>query len=225
MALVPDNSQVGGIALGGSGSASFTYTMGAGANGRVDLYILANGNTVNTPTYGGVAMTPGAAVTVGGRNMYWFYLMSPATGANNFVVTSPQHWWGLSYSVESVTGAQQTTLGNYAAASGTEAPSVPFVMSLLTKTAGSWMEIAAYVPATGDTISASTGTTQRSRTSGSFIGDSNGGLPVQTNSMSVTTGGTDAFFAFVVEVEVFVAASLPAKSTIVGQAINRSNSY
>jgi hypothetical protein len=77
----------------GGGTYTAAYTCGSGAN-RL-LIVVAFGDTSDTlnataPTYAGVNMTLVAkVVATGDRWLYMWYLVNPASGANNVVISSP----------------------------------------------------------------------------------------------------------------------------------------
>ena len=84
-----------------------------------------NSTTINNVTYGGVALTPaGAAVNNGNRVSQIFYLIAPATGTNNVVVTLNISGGtiGTVAGAATFTGADQTTpIRTYATNSGNSA--------------------------------------------------------------------------------------------------------
>jgi hypothetical protein len=94
------------------GTATFSYTVGAGTN-RI-LFVgttIATGNTVSGVTYNGVAMTQLNTQAISGAtfsNTYLFYLVNPASGAHNIVVTGTGTTFMYS-AAESFSGVDQNT--------------------------------------------------------------------------------------------------------------------
>lgn len=82
------DSEDGGPFTWGAGTASWSHTCG-GVGRFLVVHIGFQGGTpaVTGITYNGVAMTLGSFTTTGGIRNEWWYLMNPATGANNIVVS------------------------------------------------------------------------------------------------------------------------------------------
>ncbi|GAC1603610.1 MAG: hypothetical protein NVS3B29_08400 [Candidatus Saccharimonadales bacterium] len=67
-------------------SLTWSHTVGAGAN-LLMVGFSYNAGTISSVTYNGVAMTQKSTVTNGTSITAMYYLVSPATGANNVVIT------------------------------------------------------------------------------------------------------------------------------------------
>lgn len=107
MAIAVDATS-SGIANVGT-THTFSFTCGSGANRIlfVATYRNAGTDTVSGVTYNGVAMTVVNQKVFGGNNIYLWYLVNPASGANNVVVTTTSSLFCASCCV-SYTGASQT---------------------------------------------------------------------------------------------------------------------
>ena len=87
MAIALDAQSTGPLGFG----ATATWAHTCSGSNRILIVHLAfvggSGPGASGITYNGVAMTLGQSVTSGGIKNEWWYLMSPATGANNIVAT------------------------------------------------------------------------------------------------------------------------------------------
>ena len=112
MAIAFDNSAQGSEAAGTS--LTFAHTV-AGSNRLLWVFIftsdLTTGDKISGVTYNGVAMTRVAGATnvdfVVGQSFYTYYLIAPATGANNVIVSATETC-EIYASAQSYTGALQT---------------------------------------------------------------------------------------------------------------------
>lgn len=99
--------------VGGSGSATFSFSHRASGTNRV-LFVYAEdnngGDTVTGVTYAGVTMTKiGASVQVpSGPYVTLWYLVAPATGTNNVTITRSQTTGSIIGMSVSYTGVNQT---------------------------------------------------------------------------------------------------------------------
>lgn len=156
-----------------TGSASsLTYSHTCSGSDRILFVFVCRGNTqtISSVTYNSVAMTFIAeSIVAGSQPVAVYYLVAPATGANNVVITLSGATFIFSSS-SSYTGAKQTGQpdgSNTGKASGTS-----HAISVTTTADNSW-GVAAY-RAEGDGVtSAGSGTTLRNN-SGIQLYDSNG---------------------------------------------------
>ena len=139
-----------------------------------------------TATYNGVAMTEIASRNDSGSRITTFYLVAPATGANNIVLS----WSGsaavLRVSGSSYTGAAQSSQPD-SSATGADATS-PFQISTTTIADNCW--VVGYLRDTGgNAMTVEAGTTNRagSGTSADVLCDNNA---AKTPAGSVTLGCT-----------------------------------
>lgn len=181
-----------GTAVATSLTVAHTCT---GSNLLLYAYVHSNLSTdfAITATYNSVSMT---AVTSGflnsasnGRQTN-FYLINPATGANNIVFT-PNASANMTSVNTSYTGAKQSSQPD---ASGTVSSSISAggtqTLSITVVAANSWIVASAH--GAGDLPNASTGFTSRGTNGNSRGGDSNGPLSAGSNSSSVTNSGAGA---------------------------------
>lgn len=94
---------------GGSGTLTVSYTVGSGSNRLLIVVITGGSSTDNITgvTYGGVAMTLVAKKAPGARWVYVYYLLNPASGANNVVITASSDY--IIAVAASYSGAQQSS--------------------------------------------------------------------------------------------------------------------
>ncbi len=104
----------------GSNSANnpwtVAFTAGTGTNRLLVLFLFNEGGAdgFSSITYGGAAMTSITSVAVpveagGTRTLYAYYLIAPATGANNFVITRNTAGNALRATAISLAGAAQSS--------------------------------------------------------------------------------------------------------------------
>src|SRR3990167_2462235 len=171
---------------------TYSPTVGAGAN-RILVVGASDGDTssdtITGITYGGVAMTrfPNGFVGSAVASSFLYFLVAPATGANNVVVTC-----SLSHSLRSAcasyTGAAQTGQPDSGANEANTA--TPVELNGTTVADNSWA--VGYCQA-GDAITASAGTTLRGSGTGSAhqIMDKNAATtPAGAFTLNFTIGST-----------------------------------
>ena len=168
----------------------------------VGVMIATASDKVSGVTYAGTAMTLINKVTVTGHYSYLFYLLNPATGANNVVVTvtSAESMWS---SAESLTGALQSGQPD-SQATGTGTTSV--TLSTTVVLANCWLVSTAESHAAN--LAASTGTTSRNlqnSTYGEGIGDSNG--TVGTGAQTMAWTGSDPMAGVIASIAPFTVAA------------------
>jgi len=141
-------------------------------------------------TYNGVALTKiGGVQTSGDRWSTLWYLIAPATGANNVVVTASSSSV-LSGHAASYTGAKQTGQPD-SNATNTISSSSSFSLTTTTVADNSWL-VGEYRVPTGNTVSAGAGTVMRAgATSGTGFADSNSvTTPAGSDSLAFTISGS-----------------------------------
>lgn len=199
----------------GSGS-SVTYSHTCSGSDRI-LFVSAfapypgTGSTTGV-TYGGVAMTK---VDSNKPQANWdfslWYLVNPASGANNVVCTSSGSVSGTNYNslAVSYTGASQT--GQPDGSAKANGASTTLNQSVTTTADNSWVVGAAISGAGAPT--ASTGVTSRGNIGFCRIGDSNAPkTPAGSYSMTYTTGSADNWGLIMASFSPVAAATSHIKS-------------
>jgi len=174
---------------GGSGTTrTFSHTTGSGSD-RILLVgfvgdMLAGNDDVSSVTYNGVSMTLANKVTAGGsRYSYVYYLLNPASGAHNVVITFSSSHWIISGAVEysGVQGIDVMTTNS------TSPTASSLTTSVTTTTNNNWNVL--FSQAQGIVQNAGSGATKRVEASNTFWAffDSNGALtPAGSHSMTTT---------------------------------------
>lgn len=195
---------VGATDLGNTaGTATWTvaYTCGSGANRLlVFCFMSASVDRVTTVTYGGAAMTlldkgaQTAGGVINGRWCYFYYLLSPASGANNIVVSasaSNDFFWG---GAADYTGVPAAVDAHTSQISGGAVNTL--TTSLTTVADNCWTILAELGYQGNNAPTAGTGSTLRvaDGTFGTFgIFDSNGVIhPAGSYSMTTNRGAADS---------------------------------
>lgn len=193
MAIVVGNS----TDLGDNGSAGATLTTAHNNNGNILFVgvVEASTNKMQSVTYNGVAMTELTTSTAspvqvpGDRYIHLFYLVNPAQGSNNVVVTltGTDFIQGLAISYSGVdTGSPIDVAGN-----NTGSTVASLAKSLTTTINGDWT--VAMFAANGGTASAGASTTERV-SAASFpqfaMYDSNAALAPGSNTLTVNVTST-----------------------------------
>lgn len=180
-----------------------------GGNKVLVVYVLTNNSAfASGVTYNGVAMTLIANLVVDGTvRISLFYLLAPATGANNVVATATGNTL-IRVRCASYTGVKQTGQPDASATQG--ATVSPDTTTLTTVANNCWTMLA--VRGSSVTITASTGSTER--TSGTALDmkffDSNAALSAGSNSMAVTLAGGSGY--------TIMASFVPAPASAEGGA-------
>lgn len=185
------------------GSASTTAITVAHTCTGSNLYLIVDvfnqGDTSATDvtgvTYNGVAMT----LIVSGANAsddaaYQWYLINPATGANNIVVTRADTTGTCFVKGTSYTGVKQS--GQPDASAYKEQVTNTLVSSVTVVAENSWAHLGVYNPE-GGAITASTNTTSRNNTPNyTMSADNNADITAGSYSMTVTrTSGSSEFMS------------------------------
>ena len=182
------------VASGEAGSAiSLTYAHTCTGSNRilfVGVMTFDPADLVSGVTYAGVSMTRIATVQEPATTfrIYLYYLINPASGANNVVVSSSSSTTIRSSST-SYTGARQNSQPD---ASGTKQNTTTgtHTLAIVTVANNCWM--VSWIQSAGSNPAASTGTTLRQGATARAIGDSNSAItPPGSYSMSWTTGTND----------------------------------
>lgn len=170
MAIAYDNAS--GSSTGSASSLTYSHTC-SGSNRILFVFVCRfNTQTISSVTYGGVTCTFIAESTVAGSEpVAVYYLVAPATGANNVVITLS----GASFifaSSSSYTGAKQT--GQPDGSATGKATSTSHAISVTTTADNCW-GVAAYRAEGDGATSAGAGTTLRYNIAGGTqLYDSNG---------------------------------------------------
>lgn len=152
----------------------------------------ATGNHITGVTYNGVAMTEvNRAADSSDRWCYQFYLLGPAAGAHNVVISASTTIAMAGMSV-SYSGVKQSGQPD-ASTTNTSAGATTITTNLTTVADNSWTVLAAKVA--NSQPSASTGSTQRlSNSDGLGMYDSGAAIhPAGSTSMAVTNGASNAW--------------------------------
>lgn len=170
-----------------SGGTSVTWSHTCTGSDRVLIVGAYCGTSAAfTATYNGVSMTAinslamsGAAA---GQYLRLWYLINPATGANNCVLSSTSDMYGFS---TSYTGASQVTQPDSTNTGGNASGSTSLTVSTTTTVDNDWLVGICYA---GTAISAGTNTTLRSAISNIlYMVDSNSAqTPAGSKSMNIT---------------------------------------
>lgn len=158
----------------------------SGSNRFLYVGVLTGNATVSSVTYNGVAMTEiGSRTAVGSHFISHYYLIAPATGSNNVVVTVASSVLIIS-GATSYTGVAQTSPID-ASATNAETTETTTTTNLTTTTDNCWTLLTSRGATDGNT-NAGTGTTQRADTAGYIqLFDSNGVItPAGSTSLQTT---------------------------------------
>lgn len=105
-----------------STSSTLTWSHTVGTNAKMILVVAVGvpaGETISGATYAGVAMTLYTSKSQSGDTVYFFYLLAPATGANNIVATAVGGNTILGLGISYYNVLQSTPFGTAATASST----------------------------------------------------------------------------------------------------------
>lgn len=188
MAIAYDTS--GAATFGSASSKTWSHTMSATANGMLVAYVYQNNatDTLSGVTYNGVAMTQIRkqlnANSIG--YAYLYYLVGPATGANNVVATNGSSTYMEGVSV-SYTGVAQT--GTIDSSNGNTASSSTLSVSTTVVASNCWVLGLGRGDNAGGGANGLSGvaSTNRYNTSGFlFFDDSNTTVSTGSNSTTLT---------------------------------------
>lgn len=186
MAIARD-SVTSGTAASGNPTLTFSHTCN-GSN-RILFVGAAGGNTgvaiddITGATYAGVSMTLiSKTFVLADRYRYLFYLVAPATGANNVVISSSTSGFIAGNSL-SYTGANQSGQPDSFAVNQATAASLTVITSVVASNC--WMVMVAGVG--GASPAASTGSTLVGTQQNVTWFDTNGIVGTGSQSMSIVT--------------------------------------
>ena len=196
MAIAFDAQSASSFSSGTTNTFSHTCS---GSNGILYVGVYDGLNNVTGVTYNGVSMTlvNSFAMTGGAAGQYirLYQLVSPATGANNVVITCSAagntYGNGVSYTSASQTG-QPDAQNTGGASTGTS-----LTTSVTTTADNCWVVGFAYM---AGTISAGTNTTLRSTNAGGILAifDTNAAQTPAGSKSVQTTSGTSGFNGHVI---------------------------
>jgi hypothetical protein len=199
MAIAFDATSAGGTAT----AASLTFAHTCTGSNRI-LFVTVNhtlSNAISGITYNGVALTKiGSEVNSGfNTHLSLWYLLNPATGANNIVVT-PNTNSEISAASASYTGALQSGQPD-ANSAGTPATTTSYSQSVTTVLDNCWAVLGG-IAASSSALTAGANTAIRQQPEGAHYGtfliDTNSAkTPVGTDTMNVTSAsqGFDGIMA------------------------------
>lgn len=207
MAVAFDSSAAGNAANVSSLTFSHTCT-GTGTTGLLLVCLEtvdANGRTISSATYNGVAMTQVPTISpytpAAGRLHYMFYLLSPTVGAHNIVLTMTGAVSNnLVAASTSYTGVKQT---GFPDASGqtfnASTPGSNLSISITSVASGCWLTGFGTAEGSGG-VSAGTSTTERTSSAygNCFVAgfDSNGTVPSGSNSLMFHSATTTDYMTW-----------------------------
>lgn len=193
-------------ATGNVNAASLTYSHTCSGSNRILLVGVgtdASADCITGATYNGVAMTLIDKQQMSGdatRFIYLFYLINPASGANDIVVSASGGLRNIRSDSVSYTGAKQSGQPD-ASAKATNASTTDLSVAVTVVAANSW--IVSFGNAIAAIPVAGTGLTSRNTEGANCrIADSNGLLSAGSNTVHWTRGAADAVNA--------IAASIAA---------------
>lgn len=181
MAIAYDNSTQGTSA---STPLTFAHTV-AGSNRLLFVSCTVNtGRTVSGITYNGVAMTSINSKTDGGGLVtYLWYLIAPATGSNNVIVTAAGGATSVVATASSYANCLQSGVPD-ASVVGSDATTTHFTQALSSVNDGCW-HIATMRTGNGFTLTADSGTTIRQQPENTIFG---AGALLDSNSAKIPAG-------------------------------------
>lgn len=188
MAIAHDSSTVPTTAVGSSQTLSHTCS---GSNRILFVNVCYHtAKTFSSCTYAGTAMTEIASQALANfETMKLFYLINPASGANNVVVTLTSSD-NITTGANSYTGAKQTGQPDAFSKNGTLETTTSYAKSLTTVADNCWVLMFG-LATSGPTISAGAGTVVRGQEKvqyGNFIADSGAAVtPAGSKTLTVTS--------------------------------------
>lgn len=211
-----------GAANGGSASVAtsltYSYTCGSGLN-RL-LVVAINGDVltdlITGVTYAGVSMTliDKQTANTGERWQYLFYLLAPATGANNVVISASGTCDSIASGAADYTGVSASGQPDATTKHSTAVAGNTFTTSITTVTDSSWTILSDISFSDGTPPTAGTGLTRRTfdPSFGSWSLHDSGGVvnPAGSYSMTTNRGSNANSWGHV------VAAFKPASDVVVG---------
>lgn len=212
MAIAYDNSS-----SGTSTTSSITVSHTASGSDRIAFALISNVSggvdDLSSVTYGGSAMTlvtkaPGAVSPW----LYVYYIVAPATGAQDVVATKSSDSGSIDMMVHSYTGASQTDQPDASVYESEDVPGGQALTKHITTVADECWIVA--IGASPSTLTASTGSTQRQAVTTLVKSFDSGGAksPAGDNTMAFTFGtDADPFLSILVS---FKKASAALTATV-----------
>lgn len=118
MALVPDATSFGGSTTNPNSSLTVAHTVAAGATLLVFIINTA-GATTDTATWNGSSMTLWNSQTFSGETQKIFYIVNPASGTHNVVITCSGNNLLTGHGISFLGSDTTTPLANFFASNGT----------------------------------------------------------------------------------------------------------
>lgn len=195
MAISFDASATGSVSS--NTTLTFSHTVGAGSNRILWVAFLVNDAApaaVSSVTYNGVAMTAtvdSPFVEQATIYQHLFYLVAPASGAHNVVITMASSMSGINAHAVSYAGAKQTGVPDaHATGTGTGTTGT---MTATTVADNSWL-VGFFRNEAAGNGTAGGGTTQRTSIVGNSSFDDSGGAKTPAGSYSVTETFSNALW-------------------------------
>lgn len=212
--------------VGGTGtSVSLSHT--CSGNNRIliagiKVYEPGGGDLLTGVTYAGVAMTQiGKVSQTIHAYFYLYYLINPATGANNIVASASGAPDEMDVFGSSYTGVKQSGQPDAGPNSGNSAS--PNTRTVTTIADNAWV-VGYFCSDNGSAVAASTNTTDRANLNyAGMICDSNGGK-TPPGSFSLVATGTTTITGIIASISPALL-SVPIKRLNINQAVQRSNYY
>ena len=191
MAIAFDAATSGGYVT--STSMTYSHTVGAGGSNRllvVGVDVFNSADTVTGITYAGISLTKIVHITSSGNSVtnHLYYLLNPATGANN-VVVSLSVSNNVASGCASYTGIKQSGQPDSSATAQKDGGEMTFTTTTVAD--NSWTVLwvghlgtVAYTPGAG--------TTERVEPVFASLNDSNAAITPAGSSNLITTAVTDA---------------------------------
>jgi hypothetical protein len=218
MAIAFDAATDGGVVNPGT---SLTYAHTCTGSNRILLVFAfgaTSGDTITGATYGGVAMTAVSAAfqLTGDRMVHCWYLVNPASGANNVVVSASGSQVIGSFSM-SYTGAKQSGQPD-ASNTGENPGQTSFSLSVTTIADNCWTVLLTRTDGTNNTAGANT--TERLDSVNGFAGfDRNADItPPGSSTLATSASNASPYGGWIVSIAPAVAVSAVTRRqrTLVG---------
>lgn len=194
MAIAYD-SQSHGVSLSGSFSKTFSHTC-SGSDRLLVVSALTNSgaDSITGITYNGVSLTRIDIADQPNNPYYLYYLIAPATGTNNVVITADRSTNAIAGTAVSYTGCLQTaSVINAHGVQTTPRPATSGAVSLTSTVDNCWM-VAGYSAGINSSYVAGANTTLRDANGQEYIGicDSNGVIsPAGALTLNTTWTGSN----------------------------------
>jgi hypothetical protein len=197
-AAIAHDADAGSHASSGSSSLSWSHTC-TGSN-LILFVAVGTGNNSPSVTYNSVSMTQVASTSQSGYYTYLFYLVAPATGSHNVVVTLNSGTNVIFGQSTSYTGAKQSGVPDASTTATDAGTGNPLAPSVTTVANNAWT-VASFVSASSAAPTAGTGATLRHEDHdgspmSAALFDSDGALtPAGSHSMTMNAANNSAYKA------------------------------